>query len=89
MTCGLSRCLAVVSSLLAPHDWSIQRSASAAALSAVRCMPLLGGLWLQRRIAYIASAKRFTPSMVRNALRAMRRRRRRAFNTRIFQPIGS
>jgi hypothetical protein len=46
-------------------------------------------LWLQRRIAYGASAKRFTPSMVRNALRAMRRRRRRAFNTRIFHPIGS
>jgi hypothetical protein len=58
-------------------------------LSAVRCMPLLGDLWLQRRIAYVASAKRFAPSMVRNALRAMRRRRRRALNTRISHPIGS
>ena len=47
------------------------------------------GRRLQRRIAYVASARRFAPSMVRNALRAIRRRRRRAFNTRIFHPIGS
>ncbi len=40
-------------------------------------------------LAYVASAKRFTPSMVRNARRAMRRLRRRAFNTRIFHPMGS
>lgn len=38
---------------------------------------------------YVASAKRFTPSMVRSALRAIRCRSIRTFKTRIFQPMGS
>jgi hypothetical protein len=50
---------------------------------------LLAGLWLVKQIAYATSAKRLMPSMVRNALRAMRRRRKRTFNSLVFHPIGS
>jgi hypothetical protein len=47
------------------------------------------GLWLVKQVPYATSAKRLMPSMVRNALRAMRRRRKRTFNSLVFHPIGS